>query len=494
MRKPLCFSYPAAAFLVIAILLFTVLGQAQTAGDLYSTDNIVGKMRYIPAGVFTQGSPTNEPGRNPDENQFSHFLSKNIAVMETAVTRQMWADLRLVQPSLPDDPSNMSCGPLPDYPVQSVTWYKSVLFANLLSIQNGLTPCYYRDSRFTVPVDPPNYKSGQFFCNFEANGYRLPTEGEREYFARAGTTGVFSIDEPNYSNATFGDCTPGLLPSLETVSWFCSTTLCCIKAAGGKNANPWNLKDVHGNVMEWCWDYYCSYPMGNVTDFRGARPESMRAVRGGYASFDARFARSANRFCRMPYIVEAAIGFRLVRTLNQMPASSVTVTYPAGSESWWIGTVHPINWTAANDISYIDIEYSTNNGSSWLPVVSSVLNNGQYDWTVPNTPSSLCLIRVSNAAHPPTNDICASNFSIVPIPAPAISLNRVEVSFYAGSGQTSLPSQRVMISNSAGGTLSWAASPSAGWVTVTPSAGNGDTLVTMDANPVGFAPGIKNAT
>ena len=244
-------------------------GVAQSAGDLYSTDNIIGKMRYVPTGVFTQGSPTNEPGRNPDENQFSHFLTKNIAVMETAVTRQMWADLRAAQPSLPADTSGSGGAAGWDKNL-CVTWYHAVLYANLLSILNGLTPCYYKDGRFTVLVDPSNYKTGSFFCNFDANGYRLPTEGEREYFTRAGTTAVFSAGEPNYSDATYDVCTAGALPVLEAISWFCANSLNVRHDEGTRAANPWNLKDVHGVVTEWCWDFYGPYPTGNATDFRGA--------------------------------------------------------------------------------------------------------------------------------------------------------------------------------------------------------------------------------
>ena len=462
---------------------------AQNAGDLYSTDNIVGKMRYVPAGVFMQGSPTNEPGRNPDENQFSHFLTKNIAVMETAVTRQMWADLKLVQSSLPDDRS-------PDWlslanPIPRVTWPRAVLFANLLSIQNGLTPCYYKDSRFTVMVDPTNYMTGPYFCNFQTNGYRLPTEGEREYFTRAGTGGPFSIDEPNYTDSTASTCTAGALPALEMVSWFCAT--CAgIQPVGGKNANPWNLKDVHGNQKEWCWDLLGSYPTGNATDFLGATSGNLRVIRGGACTLNPSLCRSAHRFGRTTYFWDWGVGFRLVRTINPAAGLVVTVTSPAGGESWSVGSVYGIGWTAGNDIDYVKIEYSTNNGSTWVPIIASTPNSGVYNWTVPSAPSSSCLIRVSDAANLAVYDTCAANFSIIP-PSPTIELSRILVDFYAGSGQTVIPSQWVTIRNSATGILSWSASPSEGWLTVTPSSGSGDGQIKVDANPAGLSPGTYRA-
>ena len=488
MRKSLHFLCPAAAFLVIAILSFSELGLAQTAGDLYNTDNIVGKMRYVPAGIFTQGSPTNEPGRGTDENQFSHFLTKNIAVMETAVTRQMWADLKLAQTSLPADPWDQA--PM-DNPVLCATWYHSIIFANLLSIQNGLTPCYYKDSRFTVLVDITNYKGGAFFCNFDANGYRLPTEGEREYLARAGTTSAFSINEPNYADGTCVVCSPGALPALESVSWFCGTNSPNgPKTAGSKSPNPWNLKDVHGNAMEWCWDYYGPYPTSNANDFRGPGSGEMRVIRGGAWPFTARMARSTNRFSRVPqFSRDPSIGFRLARTISPLVSSNVIVASPAGGETWWVGTVRPLTWTATDDINYVNIEYSTNNGVNWTLIAASIANSGQYDWSVPNAPSSSCLVRISNAANPATNDLCAANFSIIASAPPVLVLNRAEVDFYAASGQTSLPSQWLMISNSGGGTLNWSASASAGWVALTPSSGSGNQLIKIDANPLGMSPG-----
>jgi formylglycine-generating enzyme required for sulfatase activity len=287
------------------------------SGTLWSTDSIVGDLYYVEGGTFTQGSPTHEPCLDSDEApQFTHTLTRDLLVMETEVTRQMWADLKRVQPTLPGDPTDLSYGSGMDHPVQNITWYEAVLFANLLSVERELTSCYYKDASFSTPVDSSNYTSGDFFCDFEANGYRLPTEGEWEYFTRAGTAGPFSIDEPNYTSGNCNSCTAGLFPGLESVAWFCANNAGGMsRAAGSREPNPFGLKDVHGNVYEWCWDWYSSsYPSGSVTDFAGPSSGTLRVLRGGSWVGDAMNCRSASRHrIRPDHRDNNLFGFRAVR-------------------------------------------------------------------------------------------------------------------------------------------------------------------------------------
>ncbi|MBN2383984.1 formylglycine-generating enzyme family protein [bacterium] len=288
------------------------------AGELYSTDPIVGNMRYVPGGTFTQGSLTTEPCRNSDETQFNHTLTRNIAVMETEVTRQMWADLKAVRPTLPTDPTDTSSGSGMTNPAQNMSWHETVLFANLLSFTNGLTRCYYKDASFTDPVTSSNYTSGDFYCDFGANGYRLLSEGEWEYAARAGTGTPFSCNETNYTSGNCGDdsCTEGTLPTLEQYAVFCANRPPTYSApVGSKLANPWNLKDMHGNVWEWCWDWEGTYP-GDMTDYTGPGSGSYRVRRGGCWNFSARYCRSAFRISYTPGFRNYYLGFRLARTVN----------------------------------------------------------------------------------------------------------------------------------------------------------------------------------
>ncbi|MBN2433274.1 MAG: SUMF1/EgtB/PvdO family nonheme iron enzyme [Acidobacteria bacterium] len=294
------------------------------AGDLYATDSIVGNLFFVPAGSFTQGSPADEPCRFENEGpRFTHVLSRHLAVMETEVTRRMWEDLRAWQPDLPADPSNLNTTSGLDDPVQYMRWREALLFANLLSSQQGLSPCYYVDSAMTDVLTVNNYVNTDYYCDFDADGYRLPTEGEWEYFCRAGTDTPFWVEEPDYVDGTCAVCTTETMPNLESVAVFCANRPDGISGgstapAGSKAANPWNLKDVHGNVKEYCWDLFIdAYPSGTVTDYVGWEAgNTIRVMRGGSFVHTAQKARSAYRDRRNQSTPGFDIGFRLVRTVE----------------------------------------------------------------------------------------------------------------------------------------------------------------------------------
>jgi len=286
------------------------------SGYLYSTDDIVGNMRIVPARTVIQGSPGNEPCRNMDETAFSHVLTRTIAVMETEVTRQMWADLRLVRPTLPPDPTNVTLGGGLTNPTQNMTWNQAILFANLLSLQNGFVRCYYTDQAFTVPITAVNYTTGPFFCNFSATGYRLLSEGEWELAARSGTEGPFACDEPNYNELNCTECTPGTHPVLELYAVYCANNNTQSAPVASKLANQWNLFDMHGNVSEWCWDWEGAYP-AEATDYTGPTSGLARIRRGGSWFHDATTCRSANRESMAPSNNNPRVGFRLGRTIAE---------------------------------------------------------------------------------------------------------------------------------------------------------------------------------
>lgn len=269
---------------------------------------------YIPPGIFTMGSPETEPCRDTDETQHQVTLTRGFYMMQTEVNRQMWADLQEDQSSLPPDPSNSDYSPTLDHPVQYTNWYEAILFANLKSLQDGYTRCYYKDAGFTTPVNASNYTSGIIYWDWDANGYRLPTESEWEYSCRAETTGEFSCNETSYSSENCVSCVSGMLSILEQCCVFCANSPGITAEVGSKQPNSWGLYDLHGNLWEWCWDSYGPYPSGSVTDPTGSVTGSYGVFRGGSWSFPADDVRSASRHSNTQDLRVLNLGFRLVRT------------------------------------------------------------------------------------------------------------------------------------------------------------------------------------
>lgn len=275
---------------------------------------ILGTLHHIQGGTFIQGTAA-DPCLGPDEVPFTHTLTRDFLAMETEISRQMWEDLQALRPNLPDDPSGLTVSITLNHPVQFVSWAETLLFANLYSVEHGLEPCYYTDDTQSTPITPSNYLDGNYYCDFDADGFRLPTEGEWEYMTRAGTTGPFSIEEPNFSNETCSsNCIQGTFSTLETVAFICDNSPLGPWAVGSISPNPWGIKDVHGNVWEWCWDWSDTYPTSPQTNYTGPSSGTFRIHRGGNWAESAQFARSADRTRSTPAARVTTLGFRLVRT------------------------------------------------------------------------------------------------------------------------------------------------------------------------------------
>ena len=156
-------------------------------------------------------------------------------------------------------------------PVEQVRWSDAVRFCNKRSELEGLQPCY----------DLQTWK-----CNFDANGYRLPTEAEWEYACRAGTTTAYF----------FGDN-----PSkLGDYAWFDKNSGGHPRPVGQKQPNPWGLYDICGNVWEWCNDFY-------KVDYYQEGPN--KVVRGGAWRFSAENCRAGYRYNESPGYADVCFGY-----------------------------------------------------------------------------------------------------------------------------------------------------------------------------------------
>ena len=193
-------------------------------------------------------------------------------------------------------------------PVESVSWYHAIAFANRLSILQGLEPVYGIAGMSNTDADAwlfgnvPTSRNATWNAvtvNWAANGFRLPTEAEWEFAARAGTTTEWSFGN-NVAN-------------IDYYAWTNRNAGGRTREVGGRRPNPWGLYDMHGNVWEWVWDRWRTPGMAPATDPTGAVSGNIRVVRGGCWYNPPEGARSAIRNGDYPVSRRGIFGFRVVR-------------------------------------------------------------------------------------------------------------------------------------------------------------------------------------
>ena len=248
------------------------------------------EMVPIRGGTFTMGSPANEPSRNNDETQHQVTISP-FYMSKYAITQAEYEAVVGENPSrFKQEGANL--------PVENISWFDAIEFCNSLSELEGLTPAY------TIT----GTGNGRVVAwNRDGNGYRLPTEAEWEYACRAETTTAFNTgsnitdEQANYDGTSpYNNNASGIYRRKTT-------------PVGSFSANEWGLCDMHGNMWEWCWDWYGNYPSGAQTDPMGPASGTYRVLRGG-AWFDGgRHLRSASRFNYIPSNRNYFFGFRVVR-------------------------------------------------------------------------------------------------------------------------------------------------------------------------------------
>jgi formylglycine-generating enzyme required for sulfatase activity len=249
-------------------------------------------MVLIPAGTFTMG----DGGGRPDETP--HTVSLAAFYIDAApVTQEFYEKVMGVNPSKHKGKKN---------PVERTQWTDAVRFCNRCSEREGLTPCY----------DPDTWE-----CNFDADGYRLPTEAEWEYACRAGSSTKYG----------FGD-DEGELPRY---AWFKPHSQGKPRPPGQKLPNRWGLYEMHGNVWQWCHDWYGEnyYAESPGADPHGPATGKMRVLRGGAWDCTAEKLRSAYRHKEFPVYSDACFGadsygFRRVRKAGGGAPPTVVASSP----------------------------------------------------------------------------------------------------------------------------------------------------------------------
>ncbi|MBW2263765.1 MAG: SUMF1/EgtB/PvdO family nonheme iron enzyme [Deltaproteobacteria bacterium] len=275
-----------------------------TSGDIPGDAPPIPTLVLISANTFSMGSPDTgtEPGRGTDENQHDVTLTVSFWMMETEVTQpQFFAVMGY------DRSSHSSCS---NCPATNMNWHEAADYANRLSLATGYTECY--DCTGTYPSISCDLDSAHA-SPYDCPGYRLPTEAEWEFAARAGT-----------STATYnGTCDSGHLlceqPNtvLDTIAWFCGNDSSNTNPVRTQNPNPWGLYDMLGNVWEWTYDWLTSsLPTTPVTDPSGPGSGTDRSMRGGSwgsGGWTAQHCRAAERHGEQPNDDRDNLGFRLVR-------------------------------------------------------------------------------------------------------------------------------------------------------------------------------------
>ena len=237
--------------------------------DLEISNSIGMKFRLIPPGIFLMGSPESEANRRSDELQHEVRITSPYYLGSTVVTQGQWISVMGTTPW-----KASKCVREGDtYPATHVSWEDAQEFINELNASEG-------------------------------DLYRLPTEAEWEYACRAGSLSAFC----------FGDD----IETLFEYGWFRKNAVNIgekyAHQIGEKKPNSFGLYDMHGNVWEWCQDWYGDYPSGVVTDPMGPSSVSKRVYRGSCWNDFAWRCRSANRGGEAPGVRRAYLGFRVLRS------------------------------------------------------------------------------------------------------------------------------------------------------------------------------------
>ena len=308
-----------------------------TLSDEYKTSKIV--LRWIPAGSFTMGSPEGELGRDSDETQHSVTLTSGFYMGVFEVTQAQY------QAVMGSNPSSYSGN---TRPVESVSW---------TTVRGGTW------AGFSGGSPDSNSFIGKLRSKAGLSGFDLPTEAQWEYACRAGTT--TALNSGVNLTSTTQDA------AMDAVGRYLTDGgggyILRHTAVGSYTANSWGLYDMHGNVWEWCLDWYVEqFSTVAVTDPKGSSSEDSRVLRSGDWSAHAKYCRSASRSSGSGS--SQFIGFRLY--LPDNTPTGLTATVGGGQVA--------LAWTAVDGAT----SYNIFSGGSLL---TSVSTNSYIDTGLSNT-------------------------------------------------------------------------------------------------------------
>ena len=279
----------------------------------HSTSKSTGlETAIIDAGDFQMGSPLKEPGRRVDEIPHRVRINQPFLLGKHEVTQRQFQQVMAFAPShfmnTADGKAKVLQLDTSDFPVERVTWFDAVAFCNRLSKKDGYAP-YYKMAN----VQHDGNSITQAVLTIEGgNGYRLPTEAEWEYACRASTIQRFHFGSiSNNKKANFIARGPSFYGTRSKAKSMGRTA-----KVGSYQPNMWGLYDMHGNVAEWCWDWYARDYYAHADPKNPAGPDGghHRVLRGGSWLVNEASCRSASRFYLTGDQRKYFAGFRVART------------------------------------------------------------------------------------------------------------------------------------------------------------------------------------
>jgi len=247
---------------------------------------------YIPGGTFQMG--THFLNRNEDERPRHEVQLPPFMMSKTEIGQKLWTEIMGYNPS-ENKGDNL--------PVTNVSFYEAVQFCNNLSTRSGLTPCYKIDKTHPDPNNLSNLDTLRYIvtCDWNASGYRLPTEAEWEYAARGGDI----LNKLQFAGSN----------EVSEVSWNIDNSGNKTHPVGTKTPNQYGIYDLSGNVYEWCWDYYSQYYREKMLHPKGTEKGVYRVARGGSFNCGIDSCSITARGGFAPNFKGNNLGFRVVRNL-----------------------------------------------------------------------------------------------------------------------------------------------------------------------------------